>query len=214
MSTSSRRVTGPRSKEASAAGDDGDGGGRRHAAPSALGVGASRLGLLIVLLSAGSPLCAEQVCDTRLYPLSSPTERFDDHRDGTVTDRTSNLMWMRCSAGQEWSADTCRGRASGHDWRSAHALAGEVNRRGNLFFKDWRVPKLRELATIIERECRNPRVNLEVFPNTPAGYYWTDTSRPGDEFASFAFALSFGDDGVGQWPKDKESYVRLVRNAQ
>jgi hypothetical protein len=42
--------------------------------------------------------------------LSSPTSRFDDHGDGTVTDRQSKLMWMRCSIGQVWSAGTSTGR--------------------------------------------------------------------------------------------------------
>lgn len=170
--------------------------------------------LLMILLAGLSPARAEQVCDTRLYPLSAPTARFEDNADGTVTDRATKLMWMRCSAGQEWTGGTCSGRPSGHDWRAAQDLAGDMNQRGTYFFKDWRLPNLRELATIVERECTDPRVNLTVFPNTPAGLFWTASSRPGIDAAALAYALSFGDEGVVHLPKEKANHVRLVRDAR
>jgi hypothetical protein len=166
------------------------------------------------MLSSVAPLHAKQVCDTSAYPLSSPNERFEDHLDGTVTDRSSKLMWMRCAAGQNWAGDSCSGRPSTHDWQAAQAFAGDVNQRGSYFYKDWRVPKVRELATIVERECKDPRVNLTMFPSTPAGFFWTASVRQGEGFASSAYALSFGDDGVGQLPKAMENYVRLVRDAR
>jgi hypothetical protein len=114
----------------------------------------------------------------------------------------------------ELAGDACSGQPSAHDWQAAQSFADGVNQRGTFFFKDWRVPKLRELATIVERECKDPRVNLTVFPNTPTGFFWTASVRQGEGFASSAYALSFGDAGVGQLPKAMENYVRLVRNAQ
>lgn len=89
-----------------------------------------------------------------------------------------------------------------------------MNQRGTYFFKDWRLPNLRELATIVERECTDPRVNLTVFPNTPAGLFWTASSRPGIDAAALAYALSFGDEGVVHLPKEKANHVRLVRDAR
>jgi hypothetical protein len=50
-----------------------------------------------------------QSCDTANYPMSAPTERFADNRDGTVTDNGSGLMWMRCALGQSWTGKTCTG---------------------------------------------------------------------------------------------------------
>lgn len=160
-----------------------------------------------------APSLAEQTCDTSRYPLSSPTERFSDNGDGTVTDAVAQLMWMRCSAGQMWLDGACIGDAVVDDWRGAHALAAATNASGAQFFNDWRVPQLRDLAMIAERQCENPRINLAVFPNTPPSFFWTASLRPGAGFEEHAYALSFGPDGVQHLAKTELYAVRLVRTA-
>ncbi len=157
---------------------------------------------------------AQQVCDTRDYPLSTPSARFEDNGDGTVTDKESKLMWLRCSIGQQWSGADCTGQWTRHDWASAQAAAAALNRSGKQFYNDWRLPSLREMATITERQCRNPRANLQVFPNTPAAPHWTSTPRPGTEAGTSAFTLSFGDEGIEYRSFDQSHAVRLVRPAQ
>jgi hypothetical protein len=168
--------------------------------------------LLVQGVLCGSIL-AEQVCNTEQFPLSSPSERFTDNEDGTITDDVSQLMWMRCSAGQEWMDGACIGEAQRYDWEAAATVAERLGSDGEQFFNDWRVPSLRELALIVERECENPRINLEAFPNTPAGFYWSGSLRPGEGFDTFAYALSFGPDGVRHLAKQERHYVRLVRTA-
>lgn len=83
-----------------------------------------------------------------------------------------------------------------------------------MFFNDWRLPSLRELATISERRCRNPRLNVSVFPDSPSRPYWSASSRPGGADESAAYALDFGDEGVQLLPKESPNLVRLVRSAQ
>jgi Protein of unknown function (DUF1566) len=90
----------------------------------------------------------------------------------------------------------------------------EINRLGNFFFNDWRLPQLRELATITERQCKNPRINLAVFPQTPPANYWTASSRPNQNPAGFAFALAFDVEGIRYADKQDALHVRLVRNAR
>jgi hypothetical protein len=169
--------------------------------------------LMIVQVGVVAQAFAEQTCDTSRYPLSSPTERFSDNGDGTVTDDVAQLMWMRCSAGQTWSDGTCVGEAVVYDWQGAQDVAAETNANGTGFFNDWRVPKLRELAMIAERQCENPRINLAVFPNTPPSFFWTDSLRPGEGFEGLAYALSFGPEGVQHVAKADRHAVRLVRTA-
>lgn len=154
-----------------------------------------------------------QRCDTSLYPLSSPTTRFKDHGNGTVTDTQSKLMWMRCAVGQTWAVGTCAGSPATLTWQSAQEAAQAVNKGGKSPFNDWRVPQVTELAGIAERQCRNPRINLVVFPDTPAEPFWTVSSRrtPGSD--AFAFVLSFGADGVKFENKEEKHELRLVRTA-
>lgn len=170
-----------------------------------------KLGVAALLL-VGLPLQAQQACDTRAYALSAPDSRFEDHADGTVTDRRSKLMWMRCSAGQSWSGGACSGELAGRDWDSAQVLADDINRRGEFFYDDWRLPNLAELATITERQCSNPRVNLAVFPATAADLYWTVTLQMGSGETARVFALSFGAAGFEARPKAESHFVRLVRS--
>jgi len=168
--------------------------------------------LLAVPLAGSANPALQQTCDTGSYPLSTPTSRFQEHDDGTVTDSQSNLMWLRCSIGQEWSGTDCVGSAGEFSWSEAQELAKAENARGTHFYSDWRLPKLQELATIAERQCRNPRINLALFPQTPAAAYWSLTLRPGADAQDSAFVLSFGAEGVGFERTDARHHVRLVRS--
>ncbi len=167
------------------------------------------LALLIVGLSGGQAAAAQQACQGATSSL--PSARFQDNGDGTVTDRESKLMWMRCSSGQQRQDQRCVGAADVFGWADAQRHADKVNRDGAAFFNDWRVPALRELATITDRGCENPRTNLVVFPGTPAAPYWSSTARPGENGGERVLALSFGADGVMLARKDERFHLRLVR---
>jgi hypothetical protein len=180
-----------------------------------------RFGLTRVLvIMLGSVAChamlpahAAQQCQTESIAVSLPTDAFVDQGDGTVMDQRSKLVWMRCAAGQVWREGQCDGQAEKYSWQAAQAVAGEVNRQGAFFYNDWRVPALRDLAMITERQCQNPRTNLAVFPGTPADFFWTSSALrdafQGDRF----YALDFGAQGVQLKAPHEMFYLRLVRNA-
>ena len=154
-------------------------------------------------------VAAQQACDGTQLSLSAA--RFQDNGDGTVTDTESKLMWMRCLGGQQWQGSRCVGAAADYEWAGAGQQAEQLNRDGSAFFNDWRVPSLRELATITDRGCRNPRTNLTVFPGTPAVAFWSSTARPGEAASERVLALSFGSEGVMLARKDERFHLRLVR---
>ena len=172
---------------------------------------------LMVLMAAAAPVLAnqsrgEQTCDTASYPLSSPDERYTDNGDGTVTDKSSGLMWMRCALGQSWTGKTCGGEPSTFTWQSAQSAASRLNTDGGYAsHADWRMPHIPELAMIVERQCANPRINLSVFPATPSSYFWTATGRRGKGMDAEGYLLSFGADGAGHDTKDDLHFARLVR---
>ena len=168
--------------------------------------------LMVVLLagtSAWRSVEAQPACNSGESSL--PSARFQDNGDGTVTDVESKLMWMRCSSGQQWTGGRCTSTAAAYGWADAQRHADQVSREGGAFFNDWRVPSLRELATITDRGCKNPRTNVSVFPGTPAAPYWSSTPRPGETAGERALGLSFGAEGVVLARKDERFHVRLVR---
>jgi len=164
---------------------------------------------LIACASVSQGVAAQQSCSSDT--VSMKVADFHENGDGTVTDLETKLMWMRCSSGQQWLGQRCIGFADAHGWLETKQYADKVNRDGEAFFNDWRVPSLRELATITDRGCVNPRTNLSVFPDTPAAPFWSSTPRPGESSGERFLALSFGVEGVMLARKDERFHVRLVR---
>jgi len=172
-----------------------------------------RICLSLIALAIGStPAFATQSCDTSLYPLSAPTSRFTDNNDGTVTDTFTRMMWMRCSIGQTWTGSSCNGTPAALSWQAAQDTAASLDSHGGYAkHADWRMPRIPELANIIERQCAGPRTNITVFPDTPAGFYWTASERRGKGNENQAYVLSFGPEGTAGNFKTEAHFVRLVR---
>ena len=136
---------------------------------------------------------------------------FSVKSDGTVTDSSTGLIWMRCSVGQTVSGSTCSGTATPYFWPYATALTGAVTFAGHT---DWRLPSVRELLTIVDRSKFNPSIDSAAFPSTPNLPFWSATDYAGVPTA--AWYVHFGDANVGSAFKVSAStaQVRLVRGGQ
>ena len=160
-----------------------------------------------LLLLATVPALANQVCNPNI-PASTPSERFTVHGDGTATDNRTGLMWKRCAEGQSGS-DCATGSVTGHNWQQALELADSHSYAG---YSDWRLPNIKELASIVELRCYSPAVNLEVFPSTPSSWFWSSSANSSS--SSSAWGVNFG------YGNDRSSFryygyaVRLVRGGQ
>lgn len=144
-------------------------------------------------------------------PASTPTSRFTDNGDGTITDKATGLMWKKCSEGQT-GADCAGGVADTYMWQGALQQAQAVSSGvGFAGHTDWRVPNIKELDSIVEERCSAPAINLSVFPNT-VGNYWSSSSCAFD--GSYAWVV-YSYDGGDSWSyKYGNYYVRLVRGGQ
>lgn len=170
-----------------------------------------RLWLFVLLSNLVTVPAWSQTCDTSKHPLAAPTERYKDNGDGTVTDLRLNMTWMRCSLGQEWNGATCTGEPEAFTWQQAQDEAAALNKKGGYGkYNDWRVPHIPEIAMIAEPQCSDPRINLTVFPATPAAFYWSATLGRGKREG--AYMLSFGPEGADPSAMDAPHFVRLVRN--
>jgi hypothetical protein len=158
---------------------------------------------------------AAQLCKAASIRATSPTNQYTDHKNGTVTSSKTGLMWKKCSEGQTWNAANgrCSGTPAKYSWQTALNRATAVNSKGGFAGKtDWRLPNIKDLASIVEEQCINPAINLAVFPTTPSGWFWS--SSPGDNVgAANAWYLDFSN-GNDNWDYKIlfEGRVRLVRS--
>ena len=137
--------------------------------------------------------------------LAYGAERFSYSNDGSeVTDNTTGLIWKRCAEGMTWSGVSCTGSAT----KYIHKAALQLGING------WRLPNIKELASIVDRSKSNPAItDPSSFPNTPYDTnFWS--SSPYVSSSVNAWGLNFGDGSVnGSNRRDdgNNDYVRLVR---
>lgn len=172
-----------------------------------------------ILTSLSMTSNAGQICQNSTLVSSTPSSRFLDNKDGTITDQKTGLMWKACSEGQAWNGNTCANTAQPYNtWQAALQAVQSINNTGGYAkHSDWRLPNIKELVSIVERQCYSPSINLKVFHNTPEGNFWTSSPTSSVERynsgmwqVSFDFGYYFDYDD--QLPEELSPYVRLVRN--
>ena len=161
--------------------------------------------LWILLFGFISTLSFAQTCLTNGDD-TTPDDNFVVNEDGTITDVTTGLMWMTCSVGQTWNSGVCSGDASELNWQQALQFAHGYQFAG---FDGWRVPNVKELASITELKCVRPSINEKIFPSTLSDDYWTSTPSMSDPERAWVVAFFNSSNSL----KDKNLFVftRLVR---
>lgn len=132
--------------------------------------------------------------------------------DNGVRDKDNTYFWGGVSA-------EGRGQANAHgeyydDW---NPLVVAANNESLCGFNDWRVPHIKELATLVDRGVTTgPTIDLTYFPNTPEYRFWTSTPGHPDSGDDIGTARRIGfDSGVDRaWFRSgnfSHYHVRLVR---
>lgn len=159
-----------------------------------------------LLLTNATATMAQQ-CNTNL-PISTPSQRFNHHGDGTLTDTHTGLMWKICMEGQQ-GANCSAGHAERMQWQQAASIPQLINTARFADHTDWRLPSITELKSIVEQHCETPAINLEVFPQMLAVSVWS-----GNQSDPKAWSLDFAKGKTFNNFKGAGNYVRLVRNSR
>jgi len=93
----------------------------------------------------------------------SPSERFTDHGNGTVTDNLTGLMWTKDA--------TIRG--SKLTWIAAVDYCRNLEYGGH---SDWRLPNFRELLSLVSFSGSMPPRGHPFTEVSGYGYYWSSTT--------------------------------------
>ena len=142
-----------------------------------------------------------------------PTEDRFSQYGAEVIDKRTGLVWARCSLGQSWNGSTCTGTASTHTHEEALAQAQAANVGGA---SGWRLPTVKELASLADKGCRNPAIDSTAFPNTPSSRYWASSPDVGDSDYAWYVSFNYGYVYYGGFNlRNSNDYaIRLVRASQ
>jgi alpha-tubulin suppressor-like RCC1 family protein len=127
------------------------------------------------------------VCSFGPAPDASGAPRFAQKGEGVVADGETGLMWLR-------NADVFNGRLP---WHVANEYIKQMNagKRQNFGYKDWRIPTLDEIASLLDRSVTYPSLPVEnPFVNVRSDFYWTSTG--GMNIVPYAWSADLGTGGV------------------
>jgi hypothetical protein len=122
--------------------------------------------------------------------------RFVDNGNGIVTDTITGLLWLRDEGGEmNWNAAV--------DYCNSLSLGG---------YRDWRLPDVEELETIVDKNKSNPSIDTLYFPHAHSWRYWTSYTDGLDErYAWFIYFSHYMVDNLGK--SSGTGYVRCVRGS-
>jgi hypothetical protein len=170
---------------------------------------------------------------------SSPTARFVDNGDGTVTDHKTGLQWEKkdqsggihdysnfyswCVLRHDRGVASC-GSTNIMDGPLVTTFLAAVNSGGGFAgHTDWRIPNVDELESIASYQNANPAADAVFNTGCAAGCtvttcsctqsnsYWASTTYQEDP--TVAWEVYFNDGFVDAEGKLVDGYVRAVRNA-
>lgn len=130
--------------------------------------------LLLALVAGGVHAEESQAQKCKESKMIDWSSRLTDNGNGTVTDSKTNLTWMKCSLGMEWSGKECTKAPINVHLRDVEDELDEFRNDGGFAGKsDWRLPTKQELESILETACESPAISIDYFSFTPSSFFWT-----------------------------------------
>ncbi len=162
--------------------------------------------ILLAMVARGGDIPNDTCTNGDIFP-TTPSSEFTEVGDGSIVlHNRTGLEWRRCPEGRVWDGIACD--SISHlvmTWQEALEHADDID--------SWRLPNIKELASIVEICRSDPAINRQVFPNTnPTVRFWSASVRSDNEWLAWSVDFDFGSDNTVF--KSDELLVRLVRVAQ
>ncbi|MBF0563848.1 MAG: DUF1566 domain-containing protein [Nitrospirae bacterium] len=138
-----------------------------------------------------------------------PNPRFTDNGDQTMTDNLTGLVWAK-DAGTPTVGSCIGGEMA---WTNALDYVACLNTANYLGHKDWRLPNINELESLVNTEQSNPDkwLGTQGYINIQLSYWSSTTDADFTSSARFVFMWS---GYVGTFDKSSNSYIWPVRTGQ
>ena len=137
--------------------------------------------------------------DSQWNPSGGLSHVYDERSyglDDVVADGSTGLMWQRAGTGHRLT------------WEEARAWVAQVNARGYAGHRDWRLPTVEELASLIEPEPTATGLHLApAFDPEQVECWSADLNAESGE----PWYVRFQSGQVRSFSRDPKFFVRLVR---
>ena len=140
---------------------------------------------------------------------ATPAVRYAYSADGSeVIDAKTGLTWQRCAAPMAWINGLCTGTASVYSHEQALTYA---KTQASSTSKEWRLPNVKELASIADKTKSSPAINTTVFPAMQTTTSFASSS-PNASYPQNAWGVFFDTGYVYYYDRiTPNNSVRLVR---
>jgi hypothetical protein len=142
--------------------------------------------------------------------------RYIDHKNGTVTDTKTALMWKQCPEG--FSSSNCGGNEAGVKKEYTYKTAIEQAEESTFAdYHDWRLPNIKELISLVAYDRVDPYINSTLFPYILSNerIFSFLSSSPNFDDADEAWRLNFSSGVYSVTSRTaNRHYVRLVRGRE
>ena len=136
------------------------------------------------------------------------SNNFLVEKNHLILDLKYNIYWLRCSVGQIWDNDSCKGKPIKLTMDQVNQAIEKANEQlgGN-----WRLPSRKELESIVCLKCGKIKINKKLFPDTPYEPFWTGEKNSWSK--QFYWSVNFFTGHTfGRFPGSIPNFVRLVRS--
>ena len=152
------------------------------------------------------------------YLINPPSYTKLDANGDDLPDSATEWVMVRDNVTQLiWEVKTDDGSIHDKDneytWQNAQdVFIAAVNAEQFGGHSDWRMPSIKELASITDLGRHHPAINTDYFPNTVLSYYWSSTTS--DYRTDYAWWVNFSYGSDYRSRKSRSIYVRAVRGGQ
>jgi len=150
--------------------------------------------------------------------VASPSPRFTDNNNGTVTDNLTKLIWMK-NASNVGAVGFGVKTWVGALFAANGLKSGDAGLSDGSVAFDWRLPNRRELESLVDCGFYNPALPNTLgtgkwtegkpFQGVQSSYYWSSSTCAGS--TASAWYVDFYDGVVGNGDKSSNGYVWCVR---
>ncbi len=126
-----------------------------------------------------------------------------------VIDLENKVEWLKCTVGQYWSDEEskCMGIAKKLNMSEIDEAKKQINSQLD---GTWRLPSRKELESLVCKSCEEVKIDLILFPNTPAEPFWT-YQRNWWSPKFFWSVNFFTGHTFGRFVPEKKLFVRFLR---